>query len=81
MRTEFHMNDEQFPFMKERMRIARDQRVMYTSGGVPLFDDRQEIANRAWKKLAEDMHFVWDSAGPGSDDHSFFAEAREGEKQ
>ena len=76
MRTEFRMNDEQFAFMKEQMRIARDQRVMYASGGVPLFDDPQEIANRAWKKLADQMGFVWDSAGPGSDERSFFAEAK-----
>ena len=77
MRTEFRMNDEQYAFMTAAMKEARSQRVMYLSGGVPLFDDPQEIANRAWKKLAEDMHFVWDTAGAGSDDHSFFAEASE----
>lgn len=77
MRTEFRMSDEQLAFMQEQMRIARNQRVMYASGGVPMFDDPQEIANRAWKKLAAEMHFVWDSAGPGSDERSFFAEAAE----
>lgn len=43
-----------------------------------MFEDPQEIANRAWKKLGADMGFVWDSAGPGADDHSFFADAIEG---
>jgi hypothetical protein len=42
-----------------------------------MFEDPQEIANRAWKKLGADMGFVWDSAGPGADDHSFFADAIE----
>ena len=77
MRTEFRMNDEQWEYMKEQMRIARGQRVMYASGGVPLFDDPQEIANRAWKKLGAEMGFAWDTASAGSDDHSFFAEALE----
>jgi len=48
------------------------------SGGQPMFEDPQEIVNRAWKKLGADMGFVWDSAGPGADDHSFFADAIEG---
>ncbi len=78
MRTEFRMNDEQWAFMQAQMKEARNQRVMYLSGGKPMFDDPQEIANRAWKKLADDMHFVWDTASAGSDERSFFAEAREG---
>ena len=75
MRKEFRMNDEKFAYMMEQMKVARDQRVMYASGGVPPCDDPQEIANRAWKKLAGEMGFKWDSAGPGSDDHCFIAEA------
>lgn len=75
MRKEFRMNDAQFDFMMAAMKDARNQRVMYLSGGQPMFDDPQEIANRAWKTLADEMCFVWDSAGPGSDDHSFTAEA------
>ena len=81
MRTEFRMNDEQFAYMMNQMRVARNQRVMYASGGVPLFDDPQEVANRAWKKLAGEMGFIWDTASPGADDHSFFAEATEGASQ
>ncbi len=75
MRTEFRMNDEQFAYMMEQMKLAAGQRVMYASGGMPLFEDPQEIANRAWKKLASELHFVWDSASAGSDERSFFAEA------
>ena len=52
--------------------------VAEMSGGQPMFEDPQEIVNRAWKKLGADMGFVWDSAGPGADDHSFFADAIEG---
>ena len=78
MRTEFRMNDEQYAFMMTVMQVARSQPVMYLSGGQPMFEDPQEIANRAWKKLGADMGFVWDSAGPGADDHSFFADAIEG---
>jgi hypothetical protein len=74
MKQEFRMNDEQFAYMAEQMKTARSQRVMYLSGGVPLFDDPQEIANRAWKHLAAEMGFVWDSAGAGSDERSFMAE-------
>lgn len=74
-RKEFRFNDEQWAYMSEQMEIAHNQRVMYATGGVPLFDDPQEIANRAWKKLAGQMGFVWDSAGPGSgDDRSFTAD-------
>jgi hypothetical protein len=80
MRTEFRMNEEQYAFMMAAMKEARNQRVMYLSGGIPMFDDPQEVANRAWKKLGGEMGFVWDTASAGSDDHSFFAEAREGGK-
>ncbi len=49
----FTMDDKQSDYMFGQMASARNQRVMYASGGVPLFDDPQEIANRAWKKLAD----------------------------
>lgn len=78
MRTEFRMNDEQYAFMMAAMKEASNSRVMYLSGGIPMFDSPQEIANRAWKKLGDDMGFVWDSASAGSDDHSFMADAKEG---
>jgi aspartate/methionine/tyrosine aminotransferase len=76
MRKEFRMNDDQYAFMMAAMKDARNQRVMYLSGGRPMFDDPQEIANIAWKKLADEMKFVWDSAGAGADDHSFIAEEK-----
>ena len=75
MRTEFRMNDEQYDFMMAAMKEARSQRVMYLSGGQPMFDDPQEIANRAWKKLGDEMGFVWDTASAGNDSRSFFADA------
>jgi hypothetical protein len=53
MRKEFRMNDDQYAFMMAAMKDARNQRVMYLSGGRPMFDDPQEIANIAWKKLAD----------------------------
>lgn len=68
------MNDEQWEYMQAQMKEARNQPVMYLSGGVPMFDDPQEIANRAWKHLAAEMGFVWDSASAGSDERSFIAE-------
>jgi hypothetical protein len=80
MKREFRMNDEQFATLMEAMKVARDQRVMYASGGVPMFDDPQEIANRAWKKLGAEMGFVWDSArpDPGLDERTFVATPTEG---
>lgn len=50
------------------------QPVMCAAGGVPMFDDPQEIANRAWKQLAGEMGFVWDSACAGPNDRSFYAQ-------
>ena len=73
----YRMTDAQYCEMMNAMHEASNQRVMYGSGGVPLFDDPQEIANRAWKKLSGELGFVWDSAGPGPDDHSFKAEPAE----
>jgi hypothetical protein len=75
-KREFRMNDEQYAYMMAQMEEARNQRVMYLSGGQPMFDDPQEIANRAWKRLAGEMGFVWDTATAGSDDHSFVAEEK-----
>jgi hypothetical protein len=80
-RKEFRMNEEQYTALMAAMKEAAGSRVMFLSGGIPMFDSPQEIANRAWKKLADEMWFVWDSAGPGSDDHSFTAEALEGQEK
>ena len=78
MRKEFTMNDEQFAFMQQQMAIARNQRVIYGTGGIPLFEEPQEIANRARRKLAGEMGFRWDTAGPGkSGPRSFTAEVAE----
>jgi hypothetical protein len=77
MKREFRMSDEQYATIMAAMKEAQSQPVMYLSGGQPMFDDPQEIANRAWKKLAEEMGFVWDTAGPGSDERSFMAEPKE----
>lgn len=74
MKQLFRMNNEQYAFMMAAMENARSQRVMYLSGGIPLFHDPQEIANRAWKELGQQMGFVWDSAEAGPDNHSFMAE-------
>lgn len=72
------MNDEQHALLMAAMKQASESRVMYLSGGRPMFDSPQEIANRAWKKLADEMGFVWDTASAGSDDHTFMADATPG---
>ena len=80
MKQLFRFNDEQWAYMMEQMKIARNQHVMYLPGGVPLFEEPQEIANRAWKKMGDEMGFIWDSARPGEDERSFRAEPATGQE-
>ena len=77
MKREFRMSDEQYAAMMDAMKRAHNQPVMYLTGGIPMGRDPQEIANEAWKKLGEELGFVWDSASAGSDNHSFMAESTE----
>jgi len=81
-RQEFRFDDEQWAYMTEQMKRARSQPVMFLSGGVPMGRDPQEIANDAWKKMADEMGFIWDSATAGKDERSFMATAStSGEKE
>ena len=74
MRKEFQMTDDQ---LKELLDACKATPAMWLSGGTPMFDTPQENANRAWKKLADEMGFLWDSCQPvpGKSQHYFTAEA------
>ena len=73
VKREFRMNDAQYAAMMDAMKRAHIQPIMYLTGGNPMGRDPQEIANDAWKKLGEELGFIWDSASAGSDDHRFMA--------
>ena len=63
MRKEFEMTEAQ---LKSILDASKPTPVMYLSGGQPMFDSPQENANRAWKSLASELGFVWDSCEPVS---------------
>jgi len=72
MRKEYQMTDEQ---LQGLLAACQPTPAMYLSGGQPMYDTPQENANRAWKKLAGEMGFVWDSCEPviGKSQHFFTA--------
>jgi len=62
MRREYRMSDDT---LEELKKIARQRNpVMFLSGGQPLFDDPQELANLVWQKLGDSLHFDWESVRP-----------------
>ena len=76
MRKTFKMTEEQY---QKLLDAGRPTAVMYLSGGVPMARSPQENANDAWKQLAKELGFIWDTVKPipgnNVDDHLFTAEA------
>lgn len=61
MRREFEMSDAQL----ERIRAAsKPVPAMFLSGGQPMFGTPQENANSAWRAVAAELGFIWDTARP-----------------
>lgn len=58
------------------MAASKPTPVMYLSGGQPMYDTPQENANAAWRAVAAELGFVWDSVEPatGKSDRFFMAE-------
>ena len=61
MRQEFELTEDQ---LNELLDACKPTPVMYLSGGTPMFNGPQENANYAWKKLAKELRFKWDSVRP-----------------
>lgn len=61
MEREFEMSEAQV----ERIRAAsKPVPAMFLSGGEPMFGTPQENANSAWRGVAAELGFVWDTARP-----------------
>lgn len=69
MRKEFEMTQAQLDSILE---ASKSTPAMYLSGGQPMFDSPQENANRAWKKLGEEMGFDYMTVKPTSRGNRFF---------
>lgn len=73
MTTRYEMNDAQFSSIMEACQPVAA--IMLQCG--PLRSP-QENANNAWKRLADEMGFEWDSVRPsGQGDRVFFATPKE----
>ena len=78
MRKEFEMTQAQLDTILD---ACKPTPVMYLSGGIPMGGTPQENANRAWKLLAEEKGFVWDSVKPISGKGNLFFTAEEAPKE
>lgn len=65
----FEMTDKQYAKIIE---ASKPTPVMYLSGGIPMGGSPQENANNAWKNLAEELGFKWDSVRPCNKGNRFF---------
>lgn len=75
MKTRFRMTDDQF---NRIMAASRPVPLLYLPGGVPMGPSSQEVANGAWRSVADELGVAWDSiesAGTG-DEHDILAEAK-----
>jgi len=73
MKRQYRLSEEE---LRGIIEASRSTPVMYLSGGVPMYDSPQQNANRAWKVVAQNHGFIWDSAesaGTG-DNHDVLAE-------
>jgi len=61
MRKEFEMSQDELDKM---LSACKPTPVMYLSGGTPMFNTPQENANAAWRALAKEKGFIWDSVRP-----------------
>ena len=81
MRLEFELTDEQLNKLLDASKPTPVMAIGDPYGGppIPMFGTPQENANRAWRNIAEEMGFVWDSVQPisGKDEHFFTAEVDE----
>lgn len=75
MRKEFVLTAKQ---LQSLLDASKPTPAMWLSGGRPMFGTPQENANRAWKLLADELGFAWDSAEPvaGKDRSHITAEVR-----
>jgi aromatic ring-opening dioxygenase catalytic subunit (LigB family) len=72
-RRVYELTDEQHA----RLLKASDATpAMWLSGGQPMFPTPEENADAEWKRLGEELGFIWDTARPvhGKSDHFFSAE-------
>lgn len=67
MKKEFEMSEEQF---KTIIEASKPVPYMVFGGMEP--SSPQENANRAWRNLANELGFVWDSVEPSSKGARFF---------
>lgn len=61
VRKEYVLTDEQ---LTKLLDACKPTPVMYLSGGRRMRPSPQECANRAWRELAEELAFVWDTVRP-----------------
>jgi hypothetical protein len=74
-RKEYEMTEAQ----RERiMAASKPVPAMFLSGGEPMFGTPQENANSAWRGVASELGFKWDTARPvpGKNDRFISAEPK-----
>lgn len=71
MKTKFVMSKEQ---LNKILEASKPVRYMIFNGMEPR--SPQENANDCWKELGDEMGFVWDTAEPGENQLTFYAEAK-----
>jgi predicted TIM-barrel fold metal-dependent hydrolase len=78
MRTKYTITDKQ---LEELLAASKPTPVMYISGGVNIGGDPQENANRAWRKLGDELGFDFMTVRPvaGEKMNVFTAESKQGE--
>lgn len=65
----FEMNQLQ---LDKLMNACKPTPVMFLSGGTRMFNTPQANANHAWKLLAKELGFKWDTVGPSGKGDRFF---------
>ncbi len=68
-RQEYQLTDEEYAAL---LAASRPTRVMYLSGGMPMFGSQQENANRAWAKIGTARGFDAMTVQPSSKGDRFF---------
>lgn len=68
---EYQMTESQLETLKN---AGRPTTAIFLSGGQPAFGSPQENANIAWRNLAAELGFQWDTVRPsGGDERKFYA--------
>jgi len=69
MKQEFEMSGEELQAIYD---ISRNQMPVMQIGGVSCGQDKQEMANKLWRQMADNYGFVWDSVEGSARGQRFF---------